>query len=89
MSPLTKVHVGEMSDTAYERFLRREGISGMAAAAMDGVRRRQRHLIENGTWDPDCTYCRQHTPGEMMPSHTASPRCQSGGRNHCTCDTCF
>ena len=22
-------------------------------------------------------------------SHYASPRCQSGHRNHCTCDTCF
>ena len=23
------------------------------------------------------------------PGHTASPRCSSGGRAHCTCDTCF
>lgn len=35
------------------------------------------------------------TPGpdwkrdSMLPSHSASSRCESGGRNHCTCDTCF
>lgn len=23
------------------------------------------------------------------PSHYASPRCRSGKRPHCTCDTCF
>ena len=37
----------------------------------------------------DCTYCAAHKPGEMMPPHDASPRCESGKRNHCTCDTCF
>jgi len=25
----------------------------------------------------------------MSPSHKASLACQSGQRNHCTCDTCF
>jgi hypothetical protein len=44
--------------------------------------------IAAGTIAEGCTYCEQHWPG-MMPSHTASPRCQSGRRNHCTCDTCF
>ena len=37
----------------------------------------------------DCTYCAAHKPGEMMPPHDASSRCESGKRNHCTCDTCF
>ena len=23
------------------------------------------------------------------PRHHASPRCESGGRSHCTCDRCF
>lgn len=23
------------------------------------------------------------------PNKYASPRCESGGRNYCTCDTCF
>jgi hypothetical protein len=41
------------------------------------------------THDPTCTYCQQFKPGDMFPSHEASKRCQSGGRNHCTCDTCF
>lgn len=25
----------------------------------------------------------------FMPRHTASSRCRSGHRPHCTCDTCF
>lgn len=46
-----------------------------------------------GTYDPACTYClemREHpTLNAFMPSHKASPRCRSGHRPHCTCDTCF
>ncbi len=26
---------------------------------------------------------------QFFPNHYASERCQSGKRNHCTCDTCF
>lgn len=32
-----------------------------------------------------CTECAMGTP---VP-HKASAWCRSGGRNHCTCDTCF
>jgi len=34
-----------------------------------------------------CKGCESY--GEYGPSHWASPRCQSGGRPHCTCDACF
>ena len=34
---------------------------------------------------PPCVVC---TSGSPVP-HMASPNCQSGGRNHCTCDACF
>jgi hypothetical protein len=27
--------------------------------------------------------------GQMMPPHTASVRCESGRRHHCTCSVCF
>lgn len=27
--------------------------------------------------------------GQMYPPHFASTRCESGGYNHCSCDTCF
>jgi hypothetical protein len=27
--------------------------------------------------------------GSFGPKHDASPRCESGKRPHCTCDTCF
>jgi len=39
----------------------------------------------------ECTYCdlQYDKPTGFFPPHTASPRCQSGGYNHCTCDTCF
>lgn len=46
-----------------------------------------------GLIDPDCSYCQEYYNhprlSPMMPRHTASKRCQSGGHNHCTCDTCF
>jgi hypothetical protein len=36
-----------------------------------------------------CAYCDAHRNDLMMPYHTPSPRCESGKRPHCTCDTCF
>jgi len=39
----------------------------------------------------ECTYCDKQRESEstFFPRHTASDRCRSGHRNHCTCDTCF
>lgn len=39
----------------------------------------------------ECAYCDSlRATGETFhPRHDASARCESGGRNHCTCDTCF
>lgn len=45
----------------------------------------KKHRLEPG----QCTYCDKHKPGEMMPSHDPSERCESGKRPHCTCDACF
>ena len=39
--------------------------------------------------DGSCKTCNEHKPGEIMPPHDASVRCESGRRNHCTCDICF
>lgn len=36
-----------------------------------------------------CAYCDQNRDEAMMPAHHASLRCESGGRDHCTCDVCF
>lgn len=33
--------------------------------------------------------CKTCEAGGMMPPHTASLRCESGRRNHCSCDICF
>ncbi len=40
---------------------------------------------------PDCATCklRLETGNFTGPSHTASPNCRSGKRNHCSCDTCW
>jgi hypothetical protein len=40
-------------------------------------------------WAAGCVTCSQRLPGEMMPPHDASDRCESGKRNHCSCDICF
>jgi hypothetical protein len=41
--------------------------------------------------DMDCPTCADAmaNPGKAVPYHDASPRCESGKRPHCTCDTCF
>jgi hypothetical protein len=38
--------------------------------------------------EPPCETCTKYA-GQMMPSHIASKRCESGRRNHCSCDICF
>jgi hypothetical protein len=35
----------------------------------------------------ECLSCDRD--GQQGPSHDPSPRCESGSRPHCTCDTCF
>jgi hypothetical protein len=37
----------------------------------------------------ECPYCDSCRDDNMMPSHTASDRCESGRHNHCTCDRCY
>ena len=58
---------------------------------------RVRYATEGSTYEPvgiyvdGCTYCQgeRERGNTFFPSHHASERCQSGKRNHCTCDTCF
>ena len=40
-------------------------------------------------WVKDCAYCAEHKPSDFFPAHDASNNCESGKRDHCTCDTCF
>lgn len=41
----------------------------------------------------ECVSCdrarESNDPYDMTPRHTARDHCQSGKRNHCTCDTCY
>ena len=51
-------------------------------------------LESRGLLVADCPGCYEfyasaHPLDVFAPSHKASPRCASGGRPHCTCDTCF
>lgn len=45
------------------------------------------HKTERG----ECVYCDKERKrrNDFHPSHQPMGSCQSGGRNHCTCDTCF
>lgn len=45
----------------------------------------RRYILSGG----QCVTCSQHMASEMMPPHDASPKCESGKRNHCSCDVCF
>lgn len=59
-----------------------EEIDRRAAAAKNVTRT---SFVLDGT----CKTCAALAKGEMYPPHDASPRCESGKRPHCTCDTCF
>lgn len=37
----------------------------------------------------ECAFCDDHRHSALMPAHTASPDCRSGGRDHCDCPICF
>lgn len=43
----------------------------------------RRQHVEN------CVFCAKFKATDFFPPHDASDRCESGKRNHCTCDTCF
>lgn len=47
----------------------------------------RRHRAEPG----QCATCDREAlaDNDFHPAHDASPRCESGGRNHCSCDICF
>ena len=46
--------------------------------------------IDGIFWDSGCKFCQSRTAlVEIFPDHEGKERCQSGGRGHCTCDTCF
>ena len=53
-------------------------------ALMDGDRVLAKYL-------DGCGFCRieREQGNTFFPPHNASPRCESGGRNHCTCAMCF
>jgi hypothetical protein len=38
---------------------------------------------------PGCVYCDRYRPDGFFPPHDASARCESGQREHCTCDVCW
>lgn len=44
-----------------------------------------------GYVDPECSECRARfwEGRTFFPSHEASPGCESGGHDHCSCDVCF
>ena len=48
---------------------------------------RRRHKLPEG----ECSTCdsERKAGSDFHPPHDASPRCESGGRDHCSCDTCF
>jgi hypothetical protein len=54
---------------------------------MTDQRQPRRHKLPPG----ECRYCdeRRVEGSDFHPPHDASPRCKSGGRAHCSCDTCF
>lgn len=52
-----------------------------------GLTPKRRHKAEPG----ECPTCDRERAknSDFHPPHDASPRCESGKHNHCSCDTCF
>lgn len=68
-----------------EGLVEAEVLGRLGAAKVRGVE------VKALDWDfVPCTACvSREVNGGWGPSHQASVRCQSGGRAHCTCSTCF
>jgi hypothetical protein len=71
-------HSESQEDREYESAIR----SGNSEAAM-------RYIDPN--YDPQCAYCcsMRDRGASFYPPHAASDDCESGKRNHCSCDRCF
>ena len=59
-----------------------------ALTALDDDVQGGRDILHNALERAACGECARIDDG-FGPSHDASPRCKSGGYDHCTCDTCF
>ncbi len=61
------------------------------------IEERIKYLESIGELDSNCKMCQeifypQHRKGNFnvfAPRHKAMSHCESGKRNHCTCDSCF
>lgn len=59
--------------------------------ATESVEQRVARLERDGIIVRNCILCAPFfkNPDAMGPRHNASDGCESGKRNHCSCDTCF
>jgi hypothetical protein len=55
---------------------------GVVCYNLPSCKKTRRHKVAG------CPSC-DREKGDFHPSHDASESCESGKRNHCTCDTCF
>lgn len=76
---------------ALEHRLKQHGVTLVGDEKSALAVARDQHLAELRYRRPpgECVTCDANRNDSMMPSHTASDRCESGKRAHCTCDVCF
>lgn len=65
--------------------MERSALDGLAASGI--AHERLRAMVAEEI--KNCPICAARKPGEMMPNHRPSDRCESGKQPHCTCDVCF
>lgn len=57
---------------------------------ISGKRRKRQRILRALLEKGECKQCKQiREGGGFGPHHFASSNCESGKRNHCTCDVCF
>ena len=67
-----------------------DGLFGMTRDKIAALSDDRRPAVRTSfVLDGSCPTCAALARGELCPPHDASPRCESGRRNHCSCDICF
>lgn len=61
---------------------------GVMRRACNRVRTEALARFGSDQGNPECRTCLEYSVFGG-PAHTASPRCRSGRRDHCSCSTCF
>lgn len=82
---------GETCDKCEQKYEKVEDIKQVGDIFVHKVCPRRNNPTQRRQIDLDCSFCKEqmNNNNNFFPPHDPSPGCESGKREHCTCDTCF